>query len=253
MPRFVWTLAAVAVALGAAGCGDDDGGDRPRLVVSAASSLGEALTACSAGFEGADVRLSLAGSDELAAQIRQGVRPDVFASADSALPEALAAEGLAREPVAFAVNALVLAVPAGSGIDEIADLARGDVSIAIGSPTVPIGAYTAEVLRRLPPAQADAIRARVRTEEPDVKGIVGKLSQGAVDAGFVYRTDVRAAGDDLAAVALPRALQPEVVYGAAVVEGAEQPALAERYVAALVDGPCGDALRERGFGPPPAA
>ena len=32
--------------------------------------------------------------------------------------------------------------------------------------------------------------ANVRSEEPDVKGVVGKLTQGAADAGFVYLTDV---------------------------------------------------------------
>ena len=33
----------------------------------------------------------------------------------------------------------------------------------------------------------------MRSNEPDVKGIVGKLTQGAADAGFVYVTDVNAA------------------------------------------------------------
>ena len=57
---------------------------------------------------------------------------------------------------------------------------------------MPIGAYTREVLGRLPAAQAKAILDNVRSKEPDVKGIVGKLTQGAVDAGFVYRSDVDA-------------------------------------------------------------
>ena len=35
-------------------------------------------------------------------------------------------------------------------------------------------------------------------------GVVGKLSQGAVDAGFVYITDVKAAGGKLTAIELPR-------------------------------------------------
>ena len=55
-----------------------------------------------------------AGSDELAAQIRQGVKPDVYAAANTTLPDELHADGLVEKPVAFASNTLVLAVPAGS-------------------------------------------------------------------------------------------------------------------------------------------
>ena len=40
-------------------------------------------------------------------------------------------------------------------------------------------------------------------------GIVGKLTQGAADAGFVYYTDVVAAGDKLKAIELPENLQPD--------------------------------------------
>ena len=67
----------------------------------------EALTTCSQDFSGADVRLSFAGSDELAAQIRQGVKPDVYAAANTKLPEELNKEGLLSKPVEFATNELV--------------------------------------------------------------------------------------------------------------------------------------------------
>ena len=40
------------------------------------------------------MRLSFAGSDELAAQIRQGVKPDVYAAANTKLPDALHEKGL---------------------------------------------------------------------------------------------------------------------------------------------------------------
>ena len=59
-------------------------------MVSAAASMTEALTECAKGYPDATVRLSFAGSDELAAQIRQGVKPDVYAAANTKLPDALA-------------------------------------------------------------------------------------------------------------------------------------------------------------------
>jgi molybdate transport system substrate-binding protein len=243
---------AIALALVAVGCGSDDepSASTPRLVVSAAASLSEALTACSEQFEGADVRLSLAGSDELAAQIRQGVKPDVYAAANTRLPEQLADEGLLDTPVEFATNELVIAVGGdGTAVERVEDLAKPGIDVAVGAESVPVGAYTREVLSRLPDGLEQRILANVRSEEPDVKGVVGKITQGAADAGFVYLTDVT---EGITGVELPPELRPTVAYGAGVVEGSRQPELAQRYLDGLREGPCADALREEGFGPPPA-
>jgi molybdate transport system substrate-binding protein len=126
------------------------------------------------------------------------------------------------------------------------------VTLAVGSPSVPIGSYTQTVLSRLPAAQRAKIQADVRSQEPDVAGIVGKLTQGAVDAGFVYVSDVRGAGGKLRAIELPAALAPQVAYGAAVVKGAEHPDQAQAFVSGLLTGAGATALRDAGFEPPPA-
>jgi molybdate transport system substrate-binding protein len=219
------------------------------VVVSAASSLEPAFTAYAADA-GIDAKQSFAGSDELAAQIRQGVNPDVYAAANTSLPDELHEEGLVSRPVVFAGNRLVLAVPRDSAVDSLRDLG-GDLDLAIGDEGVPVGDYTREVLDRLPPAQAKAILGNIRSLEPDVGGIVGKLSQGAVDAGFVYATDVVAAGAELEAIELPQDLQPEVGYGIAVVAAAENPDGARAYIEGLLDGAGAQALRDAGFLPPP--
>jgi molybdate transport system substrate-binding protein len=240
--------AALAVlATTAAGCGD---GDEPAdLVVSAAASLKAPLTECSRDGEDPRIRLQLAGSDELAAQIRKGVRPDVYAAANTKLPDQLAAEGLLERPVVFATNRLVLATPRDSRIDALEDLERPGLRLVVGSEGVPIGDYTREVIGRLGAERERAILANVRSEEPDVRGIVGKLAQGAADAGFVYRTDVGAAR--LRAVPLPARLQPEVAYGAGVVKGTDLPDDARAFADGLRSGPCAQALRAAGFGAPP--
>lgn len=245
--RRVALLLAVAVV----GCGGDDRSDPPRLVVSAASSMTEALTACGPLFADATVRLSFAGSDELAAQIRQGVRPDVYAAANTKLPDALHDEGLLSAPVEFATNELVLAVPKDSSIASVDDLTAKGVKLAIGSESVPIGSYTRDTLAQLPAAQAKAILANVRSNEPDVKGIVGKLTQGAVDAGFVYVTDVKAARGELKAIELPPEVEPQVTYAAGVVKGAKHPEQARAFLDELLDGTCAAALRGAGFGGAP--
>ena len=254
--------ALLALAIGAAGCGGDDdsgGGDGSgsgptRLVVSAASSMTNALEECAPRFgdqENADVKLSFAGSDELAAQIRQDAPVDVYAAANTKLPDQLHADGLLEQPVEFATNEFVLAVPKDSDIGSVQDLTKDGTKIAIGSESVPIGSYTRETLAKLPPDEEKAILANVRSNEPDVKGIVGKLTQGAADAGFVYVTDVNAAGNDLKAIKLPADLEPEVAYGAGAVSEAKQPELAGLFVDGLSQGACADSLEKAGFGPAP--
>jgi molybdate transport system substrate-binding protein len=242
----------VAVLL-VAGCGDDGtlssrDGDRPQLVVSAASSMKEALTDCAPQFADADVKLQFGGSDELAAQIRQGAGVDVFAAANMKLPETLAAEGKLETPLAFASNRLVLAVPADGDVRSLADLERPGVKLVIGAEGVPVGDYTRAVLQQLGAARSEAILANVRSNEPDVKGVVGKLTQGAADAGFVYVSDVEAAGDALRAIDLPAALDAKATYGAGVVRGSDQPEAAEAFVDDLLAGGCHEALTAAGFG-----
>ncbi|HEX5617843.1 MAG TPA: molybdate ABC transporter substrate-binding protein [Solirubrobacteraceae bacterium] len=236
-------LLIIALLLGAlAGCGDDDdaGSGNGELVVSAAASLTDALTECSAD----NVKLSFGGSDELAAQIRQGVKPDVFASANTKLPDELYSDKLVQKPVTFVTNELIIAVPDDSEIGSIEDLADRGVKLVIGAETVPVGSYTRQLLSKLPADQEEKILANVRSEEPDVKGVVGKLTQGAADAGFIYRTDLT---DGLKAVTLPEDLQPVVEYGAAVVKASDA---AQEYLDGLTEGKCADALQNAGFGKP---
>jgi molybdate transport system substrate-binding protein len=249
--------ALLAAGAAAAGCGSADGSGSQgaaRLVVSAAASMREALESCAPRFgeaANADVKLSFGGSDELAAQIRQGAKVDVFAAANTRLPDQLHADGRLTRPVEFATNELVLAVPSDSEIDSLDDLVEADTTLVIGSESVPVGAYTRETLAKLPPAQEGAILADVRSNEPDVKGIVGKLTQGAADAGFVYVTDVNATGDELRAIELPPELEPHARYAAGVADGSGEPELGRRFVDGLTKGGCAKALREAGFGPTP--
>jgi molybdate transport system substrate-binding protein len=245
-------LVIPTLLLALAGCGSGDGDDErsPPLTVSAASSLTEAFEAYGEDLPGQQ-RFSFAGSDELAAQIRQGASPDVFASANTGYPEELAAEGLLEEPVAFARNELVIAVAPGSSIESIEDLGEPGLDLVLCAKGVPCGDYTQDVLGRLPSAEREALLANVRAEESDVKGVVGKVAQGAADAGFVYASDVAAAGEAVESIEIPANLEPEVAYGVAVVKGAAEPEAAQEFVDGLLDGQGREALAAAGFLPPP--
>jgi molybdate transport system substrate-binding protein len=210
----------------------------------------EALSACAPDFRAARVKLQFAGSDELAAQIRAGVPVDVFASANTKLPDALAREGRLRAPVAFASNQLVLAVPRGGDVAALRDVERPGTKLVVGAEGVPVGDYTRKVLGRLGGRAEQAVLANVRSNEPDVKGVVGKLLQGAADAGFVYASDVKAAGGKLRAIRLAASLEPTAVYGAGAVRGSRHAAQAAAFVQDLRQGRCHDALLAAGFGEP---
>ena len=241
------TVLVVGCGGGGSSTGSGSGG---RLIVLGASSLTEAITKYSESFEGADVKPSFAGSDALAAQIQQGAKADVFASADTDFPAELFKEGLVEEPRVFAANELVIAVPEGGDVKSLADLTKPGTKVIIGDPSVPVGSYTRTVLGRLPAAEREAIMANVVSEETEVASIVAKLEQGAADAGFVYVTDEKS-GEGLEPVTIPAKLQPEVQYGVAVVNSSGDKAAAEEFVAGLIEGEGQEDLREAGFLPPP--
>lgn len=230
------------------GCGG--GGDEATLTVLGASSLTEALGKYGDSFAGAKVRSSFAGSDQLAAQIRQGAKADVFASADTGYPAELHREGLAEKPVVFARNRLVVVVPRDSGVNSLGDLARPGTKIVVGDPSVPVGAFTREVLGRLPAGERDAILANVRSEEPEVTAVLAKVTGGAADAGFVYVTDAKTVAGQVRTVPVPPQLQPDVAYAAAVLSDSGDPQGARRYLQGLLHGRGAADLREAGFLPP---
>jgi molybdate transport system substrate-binding protein len=254
--RVAPALAVLLVIVAGCGGGSSSSGSTAsgsgsgKLIVLGASSLTEAVTKYGEAFEGASVKTSFAGSDELAAQIQQGAKADVFASADTDYPQELFEEGLVEKPQVFARNELVIAVPEGSDIKSLSDLTKPGVKLVIGDPSVPVGSYTRTVLGRLPAAQREAITSNVVSEETEVSSIVAKLEAGAADAGFVYVTDEKGAAG-LEPVELEAKLQPDVEYGVAVVKSSGDKPAAEEFVAGLIEGEGQEDLREAGFLPPP--
>jgi molybdate transport system substrate-binding protein len=199
----------------------------PRLTILAASSLTEV-------FPRVDRRAaySFAGSNQLSLQLEQGAPADLFASASPTFTRRLYRKRLVEKPRTFASNALVLAVPRSNpaGLGSVFDLRGRNVKLVIGTAAVPIGAYTRQVLQKL--GLTDVL-SKVVSEEPDVKSIVGKLALGEADAGFVYRTDVRAAGGRLKAIRIPARGQPEVRYEIAVVRSSRHTIAARSWIRTL--------------------
>jgi molybdate transport system substrate-binding protein len=195
-------------------------------------------------------RFQFAGSNQLALQISRGAPADVFASASPVYTQSLFRDGLVEKPRTFATNSLVLAVPRSNPakIRSVFDLAkRPKLKLVVAGQKVPIGLYTREVLKRV--ALLRVLRKAV-SQEPDVKGIVGKLALGEADAGFVYATDVRAASSRLLAIPLPKRSQPTVRYEVAVVTGSKNREAALELVADLLSTDGRRELKRAGFGLP---
>src|SRR5205809_179340 len=180
------------LALVLAGCG---GGGKLR--VDAASSLTEV-------FQQLDpkAQFDFAGSDALAFQLEQGAKADVYASASPKYPEKLYREKLVEKPVVFATNTVVLIVPRGNPghVRGLSSLMNPKVKLVLGAQGVPVGDYSRKILAGFCRGRKRCPRARIVSEEQDVKGVVAKVALGEADAGFVYATDVAPAGGKVLAI-----------------------------------------------------
>ncbi len=230
------------------------------LTVFAAASLREPLTALGTALEGAHrgvtVRFNFAGSQELRTQLEHGAPVDVFASADTGQMDLARSAGLVDPPVRFATNSPVIVVPVSNPgkVRTLADLANVR-RLVIGAPEVPIGAYTLQILERARSRLGEdfpaRVEARVVSRELNVRQVLAKVALGEADAGIVYRTDARCAGDRVRVVEIPVEMNVVAEYPVAAVAGSRHPELAERFVA-LLTGPDGQAaLTRAGFGPMP--
>lgn len=221
--RSSWTLFAVLLA----SCAAED----RTLSVFTAASLGEAMEEHARAFErdhqGVDVRVVVAGSQVLSRQIEEGAPADVFAPAS---PEhAAGIEALLEAPRALACNELVIVTPPSSQVRSFAELAEVD-RLVVGTPEVPIGAYTDAMLARTPAALRRRIEARIASRELDVRQVLAKVVLGEADAAIVYRTDAIHAGAAVRTVSIDPALTVTARYPIAVVRASREPELARAFV-----------------------
>lgn len=219
------------------------------LTVFAAASLKATFTKLAAEFEAANpgtkVALSFAGSSDLVTQISQGAPADVIASADTKNMAKLADAGLLDGPARnFATNVLAIAVPPANpaSIATFADLARPGVRVVVCAGQVPCGAAAAAV------EKSTGVMLKPVSEESSVTDVLGKVTSGEADAGLVYVTDVKTAGDKVKGIPFAEAGHAVNTYPIATVGSSRNKDLAAAFVA-LVTGAAGKkVLGDAGFG-----
>ncbi|WP_020017750.1 molybdate ABC transporter substrate-binding protein [Promicromonospora sukumoe] len=244
-------LTACGTGPGTGGTADaDDAADR-TLTVYAAASLTSTFEQIAEEFEathdGVDVELSFAGSSDLVAQIQQGAPADVFASADTANMDKIVTDDLqAGTPTDFASNTLMIAVPPGNpaGVASLAGLAGDDVHLVVCAPEVPCGAATERV------EEAAGLTFSPVSEEQSVTDVLNKVITGEADAGLVYVTDVRGAGDKVEGIEFPESESAVNVYPIAALERSAEPELAQEFVDAVLGQEGQQVLGDAGFAAP---
>ena len=198
------------------------------------------------------VRRNVASSGALLQQIRQGAPVDVFISASTRELDTLEQEHRLEKAtrVTVASNRLVLIAPQGSMLRRWEELASGLVTrVALSQPSsVPSGRYAKETLQH---------RKLWKAVEPkavygeNVRQTLAYVAGSNVEAGLVFATDARAEKRvRIIATAQPGLDHSPILYPAAVLTGAPNPAAARRFVVFLQSKAAQAIFARFGFTPP---
>lgn len=219
-----------------------------ELTVFAAASLGKSFDEIIAVFEkenpGVTVVVSYEGSQDLVAHLVDGAEADVLATANTKTMESADEKELVDTPQEFAANTLTLIVPAGNpakvtGINETLEAAK----LVICAPEVPCGNATKKLQEHM------GVNLSPVSEENKVTDVRAKVEVGEADAGIVYATDARAAGDKVEVIEIP---DNGVLnrYPIAVTRTSDDKDLAQRFVDLVVSDRGQAILSTHGFLPP---
>ncbi|WP_028256987.1 molybdate ABC transporter substrate-binding protein [Veillonella montpellierensis] len=191
------------------------------LTISGAASLKGALTEIADEYKKEknlsdnQIVINFAGSGTLRQQIEQGAPASIFISADEKNMKMLEEKQLVSDVKPFVLNELVLVVPKSSKASSLQDIptmnrfALGEVA------TVPAGRYGKQVLDHM--NLWDTMQDKIVFAK-DVKAVTAYVSQGAVDGGFIYKTDALAAKDTVTIAAeTPADSHDAVVYPIALI------------------------------------
>ena len=217
----------------------------------AAASLKSAFTEIGDRFKashpGVTVTFGFAGSSDLVTQIQSGAPADVFASADTInMDKAVADDLVDGTPVKFAANTMEIAVPPGNpaNIASLRDLAKPDVQVVVCAPQVPCGSATQKI------ETASGVTLTPVSEEASVTDVLNKVTSKEADAGLVYVTDVKGAGDKVEGVPFPESSDAVNVYPIAPLSASRNKEVATQFVAAVTGEEGQQVLADAGFAKP---
>ncbi|WP_326701413.1 molybdate ABC transporter substrate-binding protein [Streptomyces sp. NBC_01754] len=259
--RTAATMLTAALLVPLAACGSDDekdsgagatasgsGAPKADLTVLAAASLTDVFKTAGAAYEkehtGTKVTFSFAGSQELAAQVKQGAPADALVTADTKTMDGLASD--TGTPTVIAKNRLVIATAKGNPekVESLKDLADARLKVVLAAPEVPVGRYGQQIL------DAQKIEVKPVSQEPNVRAVLSKVELGEADAGLVYKTDAATATDKVEAIDIPDAQNAVASYPAATLKTSKNSEAAAAFVAWLSSPEAQKFLADAGFQQP---
>lgn len=187
---------------GASNTPASDAAESVQLALFAASStrvLNEAMEKAAADIP-ATLTFNNGGSAALVQQIKEGAPADLLLTASKKTMDQAVADGTVDEPQTLAENVMVMVVPKGNpaGITSLDDLTE-DTTFVLCDPTVPCGDVSTKIM------DDKDLDLKADSLESQVADVLGKVTSGEADAGWVYSTDAAAAGDAVEVIEIPGA------------------------------------------------
>lgn len=225
------------------------------VAVAAASLL--ALTACSGG-NSASADKSASASASASTEAAAPVELNVFAAAslNKAFPEIADTVLKESDPnikVTFnfqGSSTLVDQMKEGAPADVFAsadqkNMAKAsDAKLVVCAQGVPCGNATRQLAEKL------GITLNPVSEEQKVTDVRAKVESGEADAGLVYTTDAKAAGDKVEIVEIPRANEVVNSYPIAVTISAKNKEAGQKFIDAVLSEKGQAVLKKYGFSEP---
>ena len=224
-----------------------------ELKVFAAASLNKAFpeiadTVLKESDPNIKVTFNFQGSSTLVDQMKEGAPADVFASADQKNMTKASDAKLVDMPKPFASNVLTLIVPKGNpakitGLDSSLDGKK----LVVCAQGVPCGNATKQLAEKL------GVTLTPVSEEQKVTDVRAKVESGEADAGLVYATDAKAAGDKVEIIEIARANEVVNSYPIAATVSTKNKEAAQKFIDAVLSDKGQAVLKKYGFSGPIAS
>jgi molybdate transport system substrate-binding protein len=255
----ITTAAATAAPATAATTASASG----EIIVFAAASLTDPFNEIKGEMEkanpGLKITFNFGGSNTLRAQLEQGAKADVFASANQTeMDKAFEAKLVDNKGETFVKNRLVVVLPRTNPgkIEKLLDLARPGLKFVTAQKDVPVGTYTIQALEKMSkdPAYGSEFQTKVEanivSREANVKQVVSKVQLGEADAGIVYLSDISAKiAPEVLTLDIPDQFNTLATYPIALLKAAPNVAAAKIFLDFVLSAKGQEILKKNNFIP----